>query len=114
MHLRYSRRASSEPRYSSDSSGQTRGNDDQSSEKREYLTAYQSISAARTKGSRLDLLTDSGGTQRSSSASRAKSKTFSPRRRQGDELVSIPGYSGLTIGQLTREVSKGTDFLPRD
>jgi hypothetical protein len=99
-------RASAESRCSSEGSGQNRTHDDQSSEAREYVSAYQSIAASRAKGSHTDLGTDSICKHPVASASKAKSKVPFERRRQGDELVSMSGYTGLTIGQLTREVQK--------
>mmetsp|Transcript_46505 Transcript_46505/g.123439 ORF Transcript_46505/g.123439 Transcript_46505/m.123439 type:complete len:320 (+) Transcript_46505:353-1312(+) len=66
----------------------------------EYVSAYQ---AFRSKG-RTD---DSEG---SSDVRQSKGKAKGERRaRQGDEPVLLSGFANLTIGQLTREVSKTSE-----
>jgi hypothetical protein len=97
-------RMTTESRCSSDGSDRTRANDSQNgtASPREYLSAYQSIAACRAKGCHGD---DNDSMTRQAAVNVLKSKVKVERRRQADEPVTVSGYPGLTIGQLTREVA---------
>ena len=88
-----------ESRCSSDGSSRR---DEDIRESREFLTAYQSVTAGRAKSAQGDA-TISESPLKQPVLHRGKVKG-PMRRRQGDEAVLISGHVGLTIGQLTREV----------
>jgi hypothetical protein len=93
-------RISAESCCSSDGSDRTRANGNQNgiASPREYLSAYQ---ACRAKNCHRD---DNDSVTKQAAVNFLKSKSKVERRRQGDEPVTLCGYPGLTIGQLTREV----------